>query len=63
MLKSTFDKVLLIPAALQDMALEQIEKYLLTQTLKQAEDNVSKSAKQLGLSRMVMRYRMEKYGQ
>ena len=48
--KSTFDKVLLMPAALQDMALEQIEKYLLTQTLKQAEDNVSKSARQLDLS-------------
>ncbi|HSG92641.1 MAG TPA: sigma-54 dependent transcriptional regulator [Methylotenera sp.] len=62
MLKSTVDKVPLMPAALQDMTLEQIEKYLLTQTLQQTEGNVSKSARQLGLSRMAMRYRMEKYG-
>lgn len=61
LLKSTTEKVPLIPAALQDMTLEQIEKYLLSQTLQQTGGNVSKSARQLGLSRMAMRYRMEKY--
>lgn len=62
MLKSTLEKEPLMPSALQDMTLEQIEKYLLSQTLRQTEGNVSKSARQLGLSRMAMRYRMEKYG-
>lgn len=62
MLKSTVEKEPLMPSALQDMTLEQIEKYLLSQTLRQTEGNVSKSARQLGLSRMAMRYRMEKYG-
>lgn len=62
LLKATPEKTPLLPAALQDMTLEQIEKYLLTQTLQQTGGNVSKSARQLGLSRMAMRYRMEKYG-
>ncbi len=62
MLTTAVEKVPLIPSALQDMTLEQIEKYLLSQTLQQTEGNVSKSARQLGLSRMAMRYRMEKYG-
>ncbi|MEX0615025.1 MAG: sigma 54-interacting transcriptional regulator, partial [Methylophaga sp.] len=62
LLKSTSQKMPLLPFALQDMTLEQIEKYLLSQTLQQTEGNVSKSARQLGLSRMAMRYRMEKYG-
>ncbi len=62
LLKPTTGNVPLIPATMQDMTLEQIEKYLLTQTLQQTEGNVSKSARQLGLSRMAMRYRMEKYG-
>lgn len=62
LLKSMPQKAPLIPAALQDMTLEQIEKYLLSQTLQQTGGNVSKSARQLGLSRMAMRYRMEKYG-
>jgi len=62
LLKFTSEKLPLIPAAMQDMTLEQIEKYLLSQTLQQTGGNVSKSARQLGLSRMAMRYRMEKYG-
>ena len=62
MLNASTHKPPLIPAALQDMTLEQIEKYLLSQTLQETGGNVSKSARQLGLSRMAMRYRMEKYG-
>jgi len=61
LLKPTSEKLPLLPAALQDMTLEQIEKYLLSQTLQETGGNVSKSARQLGLSRMAMRYRMEKY--
>lgn len=63
MLKAPSDNsATLLPVTLQDMTLEQIEKYLLSQTLQQTGGNVSKSARQLGLSRMAMRYRMEKYG-
>ena len=62
LLKPSSEKIPLLPAALQDMTLEQIEKYLLSQTLQETSGNVSKSARQLGLSRMAMRYRMEKYG-
>lgn len=46
---------------LQDMTLEQVEKYLLERALEQTSGNVSKAARQLGLTRMAMRYRMEKY--
>lgn len=46
---------------LKDMTLEQVEKYLLERALQQTNGNVSKAARQLGLTRMAMRYRMEKY--
>ncbi|MCX4190786.1 sigma-54-dependent transcriptional regulator [Methylophaga sp. OBS3] len=62
LLDSKPQKTMMMPAMLQDMTLEQIEKYLLSQTLQETGGNVSKSARQLGLSRMAMRYRMEKHG-
>lgn len=46
---------------LKDMTLEQVEKYLLQRALQQTKGNVSKAARQVGLTRMAMRYRMEKY--
>jgi two-component system response regulator AtoC len=46
---------------LKDMTLEQVEKYLLERALQKTNGNVSKAARQLGLTRMAMRYRMEKY--
>ena len=46
---------------LADMTLEQVEKFLIEQSLKRTAGNVSRSARELGLTRMAMRYRMEKY--
>lgn len=46
---------------LSEMTFEQVEKYLLERALQRTDGNVSKAARELGLSRMAMRYRMEKY--
>jgi DNA-binding protein Fis len=43
------------------MTLDQVEKYLLETALNRSSGNVSRAARQLGLTRMAMRYRMEKY--
>ena len=42
--------------------IEELEKNLIKQSLERANNNVSKAAKLLGLSRPTLRYRMEKYG-
>lgn len=47
---------------LSQMTLEQVEQYLLEQALSRTDGNVSRAARELGLTRMAMRYRMEKYG-
>lgn len=47
---------------LRHMTLEQVEKYLLELALERTAGNVSRAARELGLTRMAMRYRMEKYG-
>jgi len=44
------------------LTLGQAEKQLIEQALQQAHGNVSGAARQLGISRMAMRYRMEKHG-
>lgn len=41
--------------------LESTEQVLIKQALKQVNGNVSKAAKELGITRMAMRYRMKKY--
>ncbi len=46
---------------LSHMTLEQVEKYLLEKALERTAGNVSRAARELGLTRMAMRYRMEKY--
>lgn len=46
---------------LADMKLEEVEKFLIEQSLKRTAGNVSRSARELGLTRMAMRYRMDKY--
>ena len=46
---------------LEHMKLEEVEKLLIEQSLKRNAGNVSRSARELGLTRMAMRYRMEKY--
>ena len=48
-------------AELDNMTMDQVEKYLLENALNRCGGNVSKAARQLGLTRMAMRYRMEKY--
>jgi len=48
-------------AALDEMTLDQVEKLLIERALKRTDNNVSEAARQLGVTRMVMRYRMKKY--
>lgn len=47
--------------SLEDMTLDEVEKYMLQQALLRTTNNVSQAARKLGLTRMAMRYRMDKY--
>jgi transcriptional regulator with GAF, ATPase, and Fis domain len=44
------------------MTLDDAEKAMLLNALEQARNNVSQAARQLGITRMTMRYRMDKHG-
>jgi len=44
------------------MTLDDAEKAILLSALEQARNNVSQAARQLGITRMTMRYRMDKHG-
>ena len=44
------------------ITLDSAERMLIENALKQANNNVSEAARQLGITRMAMRYRMEKHG-
>lgn len=46
---------------IEAMTLEEVEKYLIGLSLQRTARNVSRSARELGLTRMAMRYRMDKY--
>lgn len=46
---------------LEQMKLEEVEQYLIEKALARTGENVSRAARELGLTRMAMRYRMEKY--
>lgn len=46
---------------LGDMTLDDAEKMLIRQALDRTHGNVSKAARELGVTRMVLRYRMKKY--
>ncbi|MGQ0657715.1 MAG: sigma-54-dependent transcriptional regulator [Chromatiales bacterium] len=48
-------------ASLDRLTLDQAEKLLIERALKRTGDNVSEAARQLGVTRMVMRHRMKKY--
>ncbi len=50
------------PPALEDMTLEELEKTMLARALKGSAGNVSEAARRLGITRMAMRYRMDKHG-
>jgi len=49
-------------AVLDDMTLEEIEQFMIRRALARCDDNVSEAARRLGITRMAMRYRMQKYG-
>jgi transcriptional regulator with PAS, ATPase and Fis domain len=44
------------------MTLEEAERFLIERALARAENNVSEAARQLGVTRMAMRYRMKRHG-
>lgn len=46
---------------LEKMTLDEVEKYLIGRALQRTANNVSQAARALGLTRMAMRYRMDKY--
>ncbi len=48
--------------ALEGLTLEEAEKMLIVAALRATQNNVSESARRLGVSRMTLRYRMEKHG-
>lgn len=50
------------PARLEDMSLEEVERFLIRQTLSRCGGNAMKAAEQLGLSRSAFYRRLEKYG-
>ncbi|MBK8960892.1 MAG: sigma-54-dependent Fis family transcriptional regulator [Proteobacteria bacterium] len=47
---------------LEDMTLEELEKTMLARALKGSAGNISEAARRLGITRMAMRYRMDKHG-
>lgn len=49
-------------ASMTNVTLDAAERRLMENALKQTHHNVSEAARQLGISRMAMRYRMEKHG-
>jgi len=50
------------PANFDDMTFEDMEKHMLARALELSQGNVSEAARRLGLTRMAMRYRMQKHG-
>lgn len=50
------------PGELRGSALERVEREMLAQALALTGGNVSRAARELGISRDTLRYRMEKYG-
>jgi transcriptional regulator with PAS, ATPase and Fis domain len=46
---------------LAGMTIEEVEKMMIAASLKRTAGNVSQSARELGLTRMAIRYRMDKY--
>jgi DNA-binding NtrC family response regulator len=50
------------PAKLEEMSLDEVERYLIQRTLSRHEGNVSHAAKALGLSRSAMYRRLQKHG-
>jgi DNA-binding NtrC family response regulator len=49
-------------SAIDGLTLDAAEQYLIDRTLAACDGNVSEAARRLGVSRMTLRYRMEKHG-
>jgi len=49
------------PAELDAMSLEEVERMMLRRALERSRGNVSEAARLLGITRMAMRYRMQKH--
>ena len=47
---------------LEDMSLEEVERYLIKKTLERCNGSVNDAAKELGLSRSAMYRRLQKHG-
>ena len=47
--------------ALDDMTLEAVERLMIERALERSDGNVSEAARRLGITRMAMRYRLQKY--
>ena len=47
---------------LAGLTLEAAERMLIVAALSETQNNVSEAARRLGVSRMTLRYRLEKYG-
>lgn len=50
------------PVEWERITLDDAERQLIERALQRTNDNVSEAARQLGVTRMAMRYRMKKYG-
>jgi DNA-binding NtrC family response regulator len=50
------------PSRLEEMTLEEVERYLIERSLTRHEGNVSDAARALGLSRSALYRRMQYYG-
>ena len=50
------------PPIFEEMTLEEMEKLMIERALEASAENVSEAARRLGITRMAMRYRMQKYG-
>ncbi|RME35412.1 MAG: sigma-54-dependent Fis family transcriptional regulator, partial [Gammaproteobacteria bacterium] len=49
-------------AGLEGLTLDEAERLLIEKALERTGNNISQAARQLGVTRMAMRYRMKKYG-
>jgi transcriptional regulator of acetoin/glycerol metabolism len=47
---------------LEEMSIEEVERFLIRQTLSRCDGNAMRAAEQLGLSRSAFYRRLEKYG-
>lgn len=49
-------------AMIDEMTIEQMERFMLERAMDHCDHNISEAARRLGLTRMAMRYRLQKYG-